>query len=197
MVHTYNNLGKYALLQRSTLAHLPDLRSTKNDNQELIARFAHSSTMPRENGVVQDVHKPATETEKLISLTENSQDNLFVASTVFPFVLFADSLKIDRQKITIVHNSFFKSAQTVSTEVKNIINVQTELGPMFGAITITSKHFLNNTQTIKYLKRKDISTAQCLLQGFMIAHRAKIDTSSIEKEQLLSLLYDLGQENRN
>jgi hypothetical protein len=87
-------------------------------------------------------------------------------------------------------------SQTASTELKNIMNIQTELGPLFGSITITSKHFLNNTQTIKFLKRKDIATAQRLLQGFMIAYRAKINTDGIEKLQLMALLDDLGQENR-
>ncbi len=138
----------------------------------------------------------STETQKLVSLTEGSHDNLFAAKTVFPFVLFADTLKIDRQKLTIVHNEFWGKSQTVSTEIKNIMNIQADIGPLFGSITITSKHFLNNTQAIKYLKRKDVAAAQRLLQGFMIALRAKIDTDNIDKGQLIALLNDLGQENR-
>lgn len=169
MTHPHLSLGRYAVLQRN----IPILAQDAV-NQEILA----------------------TETEKLINLVEGSRDNLFVAKTIFPFILFSDTIKIDRQKITIVHNDFFGKAQTASTEIKNIMNIEASVGPLFGSITITSKHFLNNTQTIKYLKKHDIATAQRLLQGFLIAQRAKINTDGIDKRQLLGLLNDLGQENR-
>jgi hypothetical protein len=171
-------------------------RRTTHLRPLLSGRFSQLNKLPQETPGQRSEPQPASETEKLIALTEGSQDNLFTAKTVFPFVLFTHTLKIDRQKLTIVHNSFFRMSQTASTELKNIMNIQTELGPLFGSITITSKHFLNNTQTIKFLKRKDIATAQRLLQGFMIANRAKINTDGIEKLQLMALLDDLGQENR-
>lgn len=196
MTPAYSTLGKFAILQHDTPIRPASRRKTRDDEDDLVGRFARSNTSRLPTEVKRKVEKLVTETDKLVSLTEQSHDNLFVAKTVFPFVLFADALKIDRHKLTIVHNSFFKTAQTASTEIKNIINVQTELGPLYGSITITSKHFLNNTQTIDYLKRKDIVAAQCLLQGFMIAHRAQIDTTNIDKKQLLSLLGDLGQIDR-
>src|SRR5437868_6984089 len=46
-------------------------------------------------------HKNANrknQTRNLVSLAGGAQDNLFNAKTVFPFVLFTDTLKIDRQK---------------------------------------------------------------------------------------------------
>jgi hypothetical protein len=194
MTSSYSTLGKYAIWQRNASTQLANRRRTRQSSEDdFVGRFARSNspTLPAQDKQGEIL---VTETDKLVSLAERSHDNLFVAKTVFPFVLFTDSLKIDRQKLTIVHNSFFRTAQTASTEIKNIINVQTELGPLFGSMTITSKHFLNNTQSIQFLKRKDISAAQCLLQGFMIANRAHVDTSNIEKRQLLSLLSDLGQE---
>jgi hypothetical protein len=184
-------LGKYALLQYDISAQLAKHRQTQQNQHNFFSRFAHS---PSSSG--KDKHTVvATETEKLISLAGGSQDNLFVAKTVFPFVLFADTLKIDRQKITIVHNDFLGKSQTASTEIKNIMNIEADVGPLFGSLTVTSKHFLNNTQTIKYLRRRDVAMAQRLLQGFMIAQRAEIDTDNIEREQLLVLLNSLGQEN--
>ncbi len=134
-------------------------------------------------------------TASLAALTTGSTENLFSAHTVFPFVLIPDTLKIDRQKLTIVHNDFIRASHTVSIRLKDLRNVQSDIGPLFGSITLTSQHFLNNTQTIKYIKRKDIIEAQRLLQGFMIAHRAQIDTNNIEHEELKALLNKLGQEN--
>jgi hypothetical protein len=192
MNYSYMVLGKYAILQHNISVRLAEHRQTQQDKRNFFARFArpHPSLDKDNPGI------PATETERLVSLAEGSQYNLFTAKTVFPFVLFADTLKIDRQKITIVHNDFFGKSQTVSTEIKNIMNIEAQVGPLFGSITVTSKHFLNNTQTIRYLRKKDVAKAQRLLQGFIIAQRAKIDTDNIEREQLLVLLHDLGQENR-
>lgn len=135
-------------------------------------------------------------TASLVELVGAAEDNLLSVHTVFPFVLIADTLKIDRQKLTVVHNSLLGASQTASIRLKDLRNVQADIGPLFGSITLTSQHFLNNTQTIKFLKRKDIVEAQRLLQGFMIAHEAKIDTDNIEHTELKSLLDKLGQENR-
>ena len=134
-------------------------------------------------------------TASLVELVGATEDNLLSVHTVFPFVLIADTLKIDRQKLTVVHNSLFGASQTASIRLKDLRNVQADIGPLFGSITLTSQHFLNNTQSIKFLKRKDIIEAQRLLQGFMIAHEAQIVTDNIEHNELKSLLNKLGQEN--
>jgi hypothetical protein len=190
MNHSHITLGKYAILQHDIAAQLAEHHQTQQDKRSF---FVHLGRPLSSTGA--DDQSLLTDTEKLVDLTEGSQDNLFVAKTVFPFVFFADTLRIDRQKITIVHNEFLGKSQTASTEIKNIMNIQADVGPLFGTLIVTSKHFLNNTQTIRYLKRKDVATAQRLLQGFMIAQRAKIDTDNIEKGPLLVLLNDLGQEN--
>lgn len=190
MNYSHIALGRYAILQHDIATQLTEHHQTQRDKHNFFTRFAHAHTQAGAKKRSQ-----TSETEKLTSLAGGSQDNLFVAKTVFPFILFADTLKIDRHKITIVHNDFLGKSQTASIEVKNIMNIQANVGPLFGSLTVTSKHFLNNTQTISYLRKKDVATAQRILQGFMIAQRAKIDTDNIEKEQLLALLYDLGQEN--
>lgn len=195
MNHSHVLLGRYAILQHDISAQQAEHSQTQHDKNSFFAHFASKHSKPVDDAGSKKMDA-ATETQKLTSLAEGASDNLFIAKTVFPFVLFADTIKIDRQKITIVHNDFFWKSQTASTEIKNIMNIAADAGPLFGSITITSKHFLNNTQTIKYLKRSDVTTAQRLLQGFMIAQRAKINTDDIDKKQLLRLLNDLGQENR-
>jgi hypothetical protein len=137
------------------------------------------------------------QTANLVELVGGAEENLLSVHTVFPFVMIADTLKVDRQKLTIVHNALFRTSHTASIRLKDLRNVQADVGPLFGSITLTSQHFLNNTQTVKYLKRKDIIETQRLLQGFMIAHEAQIDTDKIEHLELKSLLNRLGQENIN
>ncbi|HSD56297.1 MAG TPA: hypothetical protein VLA92_04040, partial [Candidatus Saccharimonadales bacterium] len=170
-------LGKYAILQHDISTQSAERHQTQIDKRSFFARFSGLRPLVG-HSKNKAVSQPglSTETQKLVSLAKGSNDNLFATKTVFPFVLFADTLKIDRQKITIVHNDFLWKSQTASTEIKNIMNIEADVGPLFGSITVTSKHFLNNTQTIKYLKRSDVIAVQRLLQGFMIAQRAKINT---------------------
>lgn len=193
--HLSNLLGKYTLLQYDISTQSDEYQQTQSEKRGFFARFARPASAvihaKRDNLSI----PKATETQRLKRLVVGSSDNLFVAKTIFPFVLFTDTIKIDRQKITIVHNDFLWQSKTASIEIKNIMNVEADMGPLFGSITITSKHFLNNTQTIKCLKRRDVIMVQRLLQGFMIAQRAAINTEDIRTKQLLALLNDLGQEN--
>lgn len=193
--HLPTLLGRYALLQYDISAQSAEHLQTQSDKRSFFARFARPASAVI-HAKCDNLSTPkATETQRLKRLVVGSSDNLFVAKTIFPFVLFTDTIKVDRQKITIVHNDFLWQSKTVSTEIKNIMNVEADIGPLFGSITITSKHFLNNTQTIKCLKRRDVIMVQRLLQGFMIAQRAAINTEDIRTKQLLALLNDLGQEN--
>lgn len=195
MNHPHVLLGRYAILQHDISAQQVEHRQTQYDKNSFFARFASRHSILADHKGREKGLPLTTETQRLTSLTAGANDNLFVAKTVFPFVLFADTIKIDRQKITIVHNDFFWKSQTASAEIKNIMNITADVGPLFGSITITSKHFLNNTQTIRYLKRSDVTAAQRLLQGFIIAQRANINTDDINRKELLALLNDLGQEN--
>lgn len=189
MIGRHLLLGKYAVLQRNIWLQRAERRSTQKEESAFFDRFSRpNQTDSPTTEILQ------TETEKLVSLTEGSRDNLFIAKTVFPFVLFSDTIKIDRQKLTIVHNEFLAN-QTASVEIRNIMNVQTEVGAMFGCLIVTSRHFLNNIQVIKFLKKKDAIMAQRILQGFIIARQAKIDTDNIDQRQLFTLLARLGQEN--
>ncbi|HEX5744444.1 MAG TPA: hypothetical protein VFX84_03295, partial [Candidatus Saccharimonadales bacterium] len=90
---------------------------------------------------------------KLEDAVEESHNVLANATTVFPFTLFPDTITIDRHKLTIMHRWFFGMGQAASVPIENIKNIQADLGPFFGSLTITSDHFVNNTQTLNYLHR--------------------------------------------
>lgn len=187
-------LGRYALLQvADERGYKSELRQTLQNVEVLTADKLELSKKLEQlkRKVLGWEHTKA----KLASLSDGAKDNLLAVKTVFPFVLVTDTLKIDRQKITIVHNDFLWTSHTASIKLRDIGNVQADIGPLFGSITVTSKHFLNNTQTLRYLKRKDAIMAQRLLQGFMIAHEAQIDTDGITSHELGTLLSNLGQEN--
>lgn len=134
-----------------------------------------------------------TSEEKLIYATTESQETLLTADTIFPFVLFKDTIQIDREKLTIVHRSSFRTADIISVQISDILSVQGKVGPLFGSLVLSSKYFINSIQTVNFLRRRDVLEFQRLIQGSMIAHNDKIDCTGIEKDQLVALLTDLGQ----
>jgi len=134
--------------------------------------------------------------EKLTNIAE-AQGVLIQANTVFPFVLFPSTVCLDRQKLTIVHRVFFRTANTISMQIDDILNVDSSVGFLFGSLHLYSKYFVNDVKTIDYLKRSDIIKIQRLIQGYSIARRRKIDCTAIEKNQLIALLNSLGDATAN
>ncbi|MFI5270966.1 MAG: hypothetical protein ACHQT9_02900 [Candidatus Saccharimonadales bacterium] len=137
--------------------------------------------------------KPENGLEKLEEAVEKTQNILVKSNSIFPFDLFPDTITIDRQKLTVVHHTFFSSKQSASVQHSAIKNIQAEVGPFMGSLTVTSEHFINNTQTIKYLPKKDVLAIQQLVQGFIIANNENVDMSDIEDEKLIELLNRLGR----
>lgn len=162
------------------------------------------STYPaKQAGIEQDTAKGAKKQEpspkeeareELEEAVERGQNILIEASAVFPFDVFPDTIIIDRQKLTVVHKRFFSIArQKVSVQLSDIKNVQAELGPLFGSLTFTSEHFINNTQTISYLPRKDVLAIQQMVQGFIVAHDEGVDLTQIDNDELKEKLNELGR----
>lgn len=135
--------------------------------------------------------------QKLRDVVRESHTILAKASAVFPLQLFPDRVNIDRHKLTIIHREFFGIEKTVSVPIENIKNVEADFGPFFGSVKITSDLFINNTQTVHYLRRSEAKMLQKLVQGAVVAQREAIDLNKIEVKQLRKLLIDLGSGHSN
>jgi hypothetical protein len=132
--------------------------------------------------------------EKLNEAVRETHRILAHTKSVFPFMLFPDSLTVDRQKLTIVYKQFFNAHQTVSVPLESVKNIQADLGPFFGSLTITSDLFINNVQKITCLPRHDVLQIQKLVQGITTAISEKIDLGKIkDTEQLKDSLCKLGE----
>jgi hypothetical protein len=141
--------------------------------------------------------KSAPTMETLMGVTIHSHEILFKANTIFPFNLFPDTIVIDKEKLTIIERYFFQVAKITSVPIRDILNVEADVGPFFGSIHLTSRYFFTNPHSIRYLKRGEAMRIQKLVQGFIIANERNIDCSSIDKAQLEILLEDLGETNAN
>jgi hypothetical protein len=140
------------------------------------------------------------ETMKLEQVVKESEDVLAEAASVFPFTLFRTLICLDRHKLTIKKGAFLGSGQIISLPIENIKNVQANIGPIFGSLTITSgsltissEHFVNNTQDINYLWRKDAEKIHKILQGAIVAKTESVDISKIPSSQLKKQLPQLGE----
>lgn len=131
--------------------------------------------------------------EELYDTTIKAHDILLTATTVFPFVLFPDTITIDREKVTIANRYFFQVARITSSPIQDLQSVEANLGPFFGSVRMTSRFFFKNIRVVKFLWRDDAIKIQRLLQGYIIVRQKGIDCSDIEKEQLVTLLMDLGK----
>lgn len=188
LADTTSMLGRYAILPRYARK-----KNNKSYIAEAIDEGFKKHWVREKKAAALDLSTANTDSERLIDITEGAHDNLITARSVFPFVLFPDTISIDRQKLTIVHNSFFRTSATISVQIDDVQIAKVDVGPFFGAVHLASKYFVDNIQSINFLKRADAIRIQRLLQGYMIAHHRKIDCGSIDNEQLVVLLNELGQ----
>lgn len=147
------------------------------------------------------------ERDKLYDVAIKSHDVLFKANTVFPFILFPDSIMLDREKLTIIHRPFFLMAKITAIRIKDILNAEVDIGPFFGSLRVMTRYFSDQSQfsgiasdarhtkapIINFLWRRDAMKLHSLLQGYIIVSQKEIDCSEIAKEELVMLLHDLGQ----
>lgn len=136
---------------------------------------------------------PETGPAKLVDLTQKAQEVLFQADSVFPFVLFPDTVTLDREKLTIANRLFFRMAKITSVAIADILSVEADVGPFFGSVNMTSRYFFTNARSVKFLSRGDAVKLQRLLQGYIIAHERKVDCTNLATKDLVVLLNDLGQ----
>ncbi len=148
------------------------------------------------------------ERDKLYDAAIKAHDVLFKADTVFPFILFPDTVTLDREKLTIIHRPFFRMAKITAIRIKDILNAEVDIGPFFGSLRVVTRYYSGpdsqfagsdsseknrKPATINFLWRHDAMKLHSMLQGYIIATQKEIDCSEVPKEELVTLLHDLGQ----
>ncbi len=126
---------------------------------------------------------------KLKSLRKSSEDKLLIVDAVFPFDLFPDRIVIDRAKVTVIKRNFFFSEQKSSISTEDLLNVEMGLGPFFGTIKLHSRFFVDGSQEVKFLWRKDARLVERILQAIVIARQHGIDVAKIPSEDLFAELH--------
>ncbi len=157
----------------------------------LVGRF--KELFYRAGATNSDPSKGQKQATKLADVAINAQDVLLEAHTVFPFNLFPDTIKINREKIILIERTFFRVAKVKNIQLHDIQTIEADVGPFFGSLSITTKQNFNTVFKIHYLTRKDAMDAQRIIQGFVVAIQKELEYSSISTSELKALLESLGQ----
>jgi hypothetical protein len=134
--------------------------------------------------------------EGLRKIVRKSHQLLASAQTVIlPINLFPDSVTVDRTKVTITKRTFFWSSSVISIRIEDVLNIACSTGPIFGSLTISSR-VMNSTDhyEIDYFWRKDALYLKQLIQGYVIAQHNQIETSHLDRRELVQTLLDLGSD---
>lgn len=134
-------------------------------------------------------------TRDLKRTVSNAQDVLATATTVFPFTLFPDTIRVDREKLTITHRTFFNVSDVMSIHIDDVLNVTVHAGPLFGSLEISTRFFSEDKPyRVNYFWRHDALKIKALMQGYIIARQKGIDTENVDAKELSSILRKLGAE---
>lgn len=110
--------------------------------------------------------------KKLMGVTMKAHDILFKASSVFPFVLFPDTVTMDREKLTFAARSFFQIAKITSVPIRDILSVDANVGPFFGSVHTSSRYFITNPISINFFKAKRRAAITEITTGIYYRPRA-------------------------
>lgn len=113
--------------------------------------------------------------ESLSNLVAKSKNVLLIVSSIFPLDLFPDILTIDKNKVNIIHNTFFGELHAHSILIEDIIKVTVNTNPFFATLHITDSSNLTFPQfTIHKLKIRDALFAHNLIQGLIKTSRRNV-----------------------
>ena len=150
------------------------------------------------NGNDKDSRLP-TKDESLLKLTELliNSEILFKATTVFPFILFPDEIIIDKDKVSIVSQTFFAADRRESVLIKNIADCFVDTSLFFGALKITDKYYEDKVMTVNYIKKSQAIKPKDIIQGLVLCHEKGVDISEIKPADLMPYLIEIGKATEN
>lgn len=134
--------------------------------------------------------------ENLNKIVRKSHQLLAGAQTVIlPMNLFPDSVIVDRTKVTITKRTFFWTSSVISIRIEDVLNIACSTGPIFGSLTISSR-VMNSTDhyEIDYFWRRDAIYLKQIIQGYVIAQHNQIETSHLDRRNLINTLLELGRD---
>jgi hypothetical protein len=139
------------------------------------------------------------ETDKLDNLVKKANRNLLEISTVFPFDLFPNTIRVDENKVDIVYRNSFFDKHVVSILIKNINSVTISTGVLFATINFEVSGFVTGYEVkptpIPYFKKKDAVHLKRVVMGLIAAHSEGVDLAKVPSRDIESKIEQIGKSN--
>ncbi|MDP4011867.1 MAG: hypothetical protein Q8P72_06625 [Candidatus Roizmanbacteria bacterium] len=133
------------------------------------------------------------ETKSLKQFVNEDNPTLLTISTVFPFVVFPDTLRIDLQKVSIVHGEFFWSKREETLSISDILAVSVESGPLFATLIIKTKFFTQKPLQIKYLIKSEATLARRIIHGLVLVIKKELRIDETNPSKIIAMLEEVGK----
>ncbi len=137
------------------------------------------------------------ESKKLDNLVLKSRRTLLEVTTVFPFDLFPDRVRIDENKVDIISYEFFFTKHLISILIKNINSATISTGVFFATLNLEVAGFVTGYNVkpypIQYLWKRDAIRARRIILGLIAAEKAKIDLAKISSKDLVFKIEEIGK----
>ncbi len=127
------------------------------------------------------------------TLAQGSHRVLVDIKSVFPFDLFPDAVIIDETKVTIQRNFLFFTGQSQSVNIADILNVVVNHGIFFAKLELFDRYFAEQPISVEYLKKDEAVKARHIIQGLVLVKKDNIDISTLELDNLVMKLGQIGQ----
>jgi hypothetical protein len=127
------------------------------------------------------------ESRALHDLARGAEEVLFECTTVFPFTLFPDQIKVYPNKIDVIDRIFFFSKSVVTILIQDLQTVEIDTDLFFASIRFEWKGYERAPIVVKFLPKVAALRLRQMIMGLVTARREgvplqKIDTPTIKEE---------------
>jgi hypothetical protein len=123
----------------------------------------------------------------------DSNEVLVTAATLGP--VHRGRLTLSRSKLYGEQRLGIRNVSVMSVRVEDVLNANGEVGPISGFIHIATKFTSpGEPYHIGPFHRKDVLRLKRIIQGYVIALQKGIDPNPIPTRELISMLYEIGDD---
>jgi len=133
-----------------------------------------------------------SEEKKLNALADQTQTTLIEVSSMFPFTIFPNTIRVDQNKADIIWRQFFTVETVFSMLLSNINGIHISESLFFAALTFEVTGYETNPEPIKYLPKNQARQVRRILLGLITAHKEGIDMSKIPDDVILQKVEEIG-----
>ncbi len=131
--------------------------------------------------------------KKVDNLVKGSSENIYQASSVFPFDFFPDHITVNRSRVDIIIGMFIATKEMISILIENIYEVDIDYSLFFASINFKVTGNLQNPPPIGFLKKDEAIKLRRIISGLVLALKEKIDIKELTVQELQITMEQIGK----